>query len=143
MIFTCLGALGAKKHDVALVIFPPLLMGITAYLVKMLKRTPFVLSIQDLYPETAIELGMLKNEYLISLSEKLEKFLYQKSDKITVISDGFKRNLMSKGIESDKIRVIPNWVDLEFIAPAPATTTLELNVRSEINSWFCLPARWD
>jgi len=41
--------------------------------------------------------------------------LYQ----IAVISDGFKKNLMSKGIESDKIKVIPNCVDLEFIAPAP------------------------
>jgi len=127
MVSTFFGALGAKKHDVALVISPPLLMGITAYAVRMLKRTPLVLSIQDLYPETAIELGMLKNEYLISLSEKLEKFLYQKSGKVAVISEGFKRNLMNKGVESDKIGVIPNWVDLEFIIPAPR----ENHIRTE------------
>jgi colanic acid biosynthesis glycosyl transferase WcaI len=118
MVATCLGGLGTNKHDAALVMSPPLLMGITAYTVKMLKNTPFVLSVQDLYPETAIELGMLKNKYLINLSQKLEKFLYQKSDKIAVISDGFKKNLISKGIDSDKIEVIHNWVDLEFITPS-------------------------
>jgi len=119
MISTCFGAFAAKEYDVALVISPPLLMGITAYIVKRFKGTPFVLSIQDLYPETAIELGMLKNRYLISLSKKMEKFLYQKSDQIAVISDGFKKNLMSKSVESSKIKVIPNWVDLGFITPAP------------------------
>lgn len=104
-----------NKYDVILVTSPPLFIGITAYVLSRLKRIPYVFEVRDLWPESAIETGVLKNKLLIKLSYWLEKFLYKKAKRINVLTPAFKDVLINqKGIPPEKIIFIPNAADLEM-----------------------------
>ena len=98
---------------------PPLTNGASAYLLGRLRGVPFISNIQDIYPDVAIRMGVMKNPAVIAAYKKLEKFVYAHSAAITVISEGFRQNLMAKGVPSDKIEVIPNFIDAAFVAPHP------------------------
>jgi len=118
-ISSILGALFSGKHDVIFTIFPPPLVGIPTYITGLAKRIPFVLSVQDIWPELPVSLGEIKNKYLIKFLEIVEALSYKWSESILVISNGFKRRLEEKGVLKDKIHVVPNWVDVDFITPGP------------------------
>ena len=98
---------------------PPLTNGISAYLLGKLRGVPFISNIQDIYPDVAIRMGVMKNPAAISGYKKLEQFVYKHSRAITVISEGFRRNLTAKGVPADKISVIPNFIDAAFVLPHP------------------------
>ncbi|MBK8316673.1 MAG: glycosyltransferase [Acidobacteria bacterium] len=72
---------------------------------------------QDIWPEVAVKLGVLRGRRLIAFFERLEKFIYRRSARIFAISDEFRQNLVRKGIDPEKIEVIPNFVDTDFITP--------------------------
>lgn len=98
---------------------PPLTNGASAFLLGRLRGVPFISNIQDIYPDVAIRMGVMKNPFVIAAYKKLEKFVYAHSAAITVISEGFRQNLMAKGVPSDKIEVIPNFIDAAFVTPHP------------------------
>jgi len=98
---------------------PPLTNGISAYLLGKLRGVPFVANIQDIYPDVAIRMGVMKNPAAIAGYKKLEQFVYAHARAITVISEGFRSNLSAKGVPSDKISVIPNFIDAAFVTPHP------------------------
>jgi glycosyltransferase involved in cell wall biosynthesis len=106
-----IGGLWSGGQDVLYVYSPPLLLGLTAYVLSRLKGIPFVFNVQDIYPEIAVEHGVLRNQRLIRLLERFEVFVYGKAAHVTVISEGFKRNLVGKGVAAERISVIPNWVE--------------------------------
>ncbi|MGH2413973.1 MAG: glycosyltransferase family 4 protein, partial [Microcystaceae cyanobacterium] len=84
-----------------------------------LYRVPVVLNLQDILPDAAVHVGLLTNKKMIRVFQWLEKFAYRTAKKISVIADGFTRNLLSKGVCDKKIVEIPNWVDVDFIKPSP------------------------
>lgn len=108
-----------KRGDVVFLRTPPLQLGLTGYLAKKLRRTRILLSVQDIHPDLAIESGILKNRWAIKFAEALEKWVYRVSDAIVVISEGFRQNLLAKGVDSAKLTIIPNWVDTDFLKPLP------------------------
>ncbi len=100
------------KYDVILVTSPPLFVGITAYILSLFKRIPFVFEIRDLWPESAIDTGVLKNKQIISFAYWFEKFIYKKSKLINVLTPAFRDKLIQdKNIPSEKIIFIPNAAD--------------------------------
>lgn len=105
--------------DVMWVYHPPLTVGIPAWWIGLLRRVPFVYEIQDMWPETVITSGMLSHGVAIQLLGRLAQFVYRQAAAISVISPGFKRNLMTKGVPEEKIHVIPNWADEEIYRPVP------------------------
>jgi len=107
------------RHDVILAPSPPLTVGITACVLSKRWKTPYVYNVQDIFPEVAVELGVLRNPTLIRFFEWLERLVYDKAAAISVLSEGFRRNVLSKGVCAQKIRVIPNLVDVEYIRPMP------------------------
>ncbi|WGV26185.1 glycosyltransferase family 4 protein [Halotia branconii] len=107
------------RPDVILSTSPSLPVCVPAALLGWLRACPVVLNLQDILPEAAVHVGLLKNKLLIKLFARLEKFAYRSASKISVIADGFVENLLSKGVASDKIEQIPNWVDVNFIRPLP------------------------
>jgi glycosyltransferase involved in cell wall biosynthesis len=109
------GGLSLKDFDVILVYSPPLPLGITGIWLGRIKNCPVIINIQDLYPQTVIDLGLLKNRVLIWVSRKMERFIYKNSDVLTVHSEGNKKYLISYGVARHKIKVINNWVDTELI----------------------------
>jgi len=107
------------KHDVILVPSPPLSNGVIAAFLSLLRGTPFVYNVQDIWPDVAVRAGVLKNRTIIQLLKKMESFVYKRAAGITVISEGFKRNLLGKGVPEKKISVIPNFIDIDFVTPHP------------------------
>jgi len=95
-----------------------------AHLTKKLKKVKIVLNVQDIHPDLSIESGILKNSLAIKLAKGFEKWVYKNSEKIIVISEGFRRNLLEKGMEPSKLQVIPNWVDTDFLRPLPKDNLL-------------------
>ena len=112
-------ALKGKRPDVILLTAPPLPVSLPAALLGRIHRTPVVLNLQDILPDAAVHVGLLKNPKLIRVFEVLEKFAYQNATKISVIADGFAENLRKKNVPEEKIEQIPNWVDVDFIRPMP------------------------
>jgi colanic acid biosynthesis glycosyl transferase WcaI len=112
-------ALKGKRPDIILLTAPPLPVALPAAFLGWIHRCPVVLNLQDILPDAAVHVGLLKNRKLIRIFEILEKFAYRTATKISVIADGFVDNLRSKGVPAQKIVQIPNWVDVDFIRPLP------------------------
>ncbi|MEA5568749.1 glycosyltransferase family 4 protein [Anabaena sp. UHCC 0399] len=112
-------ALFGWRPDVILSTSPSLPVCVPAALLGWLRGCPVVLNLQDILPEAAIHVGLLKNKWLIKIFSVLEKFAYRSATKVSVIADGFVENLLSKGVPQEKIEQIPNWVDVNFIRPLP------------------------
>jgi colanic acid biosynthesis glycosyl transferase WcaI len=108
------------KQDLIMCTSPPLLLGASIGSFSWLRGVPFVFNVQDIYPDAAVLMGILRNPALIALSRRLERFVYWRAALVTVISGTAKQNLQDKGVPEAKIAVIPNWVDVEFIRPLPA-----------------------
>ncbi|QLE56232.1 glycosyltransferase family 4 protein [Nostoc sp. TCL26-01] len=119
VVTSFLPALFGWRPDVILSTSPSLPVCVPASLLGWLRACPVVLNLQDILPEAAIHVGLLKNKWLIKVFSILEKFAYRSATKISVIADGFVDNLVSKGVSPDKIEQIPNWVDVNFIRPLP------------------------
>jgi len=116
-VSSLIAAMSLKSHDILFVVNQPLTLGPVGWLVKTVKRTRFVFNVQDIYPDVAVIMGVLKNRTVISFLRHLERFTYNKADCITVIAETFKKNLLSKGISDDKIKILPNWIDTDEIIP--------------------------
>jgi colanic acid biosynthesis glycosyl transferase WcaI len=121
---TALGPIFCDSADVMWVYQPPLTVGIPAVWISLLRRIPFVYEIQDMWPETLAATGMMTSTPAARLMSRLAKLIYRQAIAITVISPGFKDNLVSKGVPADKIHVIPNWADEEIYRPVPRDEAL-------------------
>jgi len=116
---TILNALTLRKGDILFLRTPPLQLGLTGFLAAKFRRVRVVLSVQDIHPDLSIESGILRNRSAIRFAQGLEKWVYRISDHIIVIGEGFLKNLLDKGVPRDKMSVIPNWVDTDFLTPLP------------------------
>lgn len=112
-------ALMGWRPDVILLTVPGLPVCVPAALLGWIYRVPVVLNLQDILPDAAVHVGLLTNKKMIGVFQRLEKFAYRIAKKITVIADGFTKNLLEKKVSLDKIVEIPNWVDINFIKPLP------------------------
>ncbi|MGJ8684769.1 MAG: glycosyltransferase family 4 protein [Nonlabens sp.] len=104
------------KHDVILVTSPPLFVGITAYILSVFKRLPFVFEVRDLWPESAIDTGVLKSKPIIKFAYWFEAFMYKKAKLINVLTPAFRTKLIEKGVPEKKILFIPNAADFSLAA---------------------------
>lgn len=103
------------KYDCIIVTSPPLMVGIPGLLLSRWRRIPLVLEIRDLWPESAIEMGVLTNKWLIHLAHKFEKYLYRKAQLINVLTPAFRERLIrDKGVDPYKIVMIPNAADFRW-----------------------------
>jgi len=119
MSASLLGPVLCGPADLMWVYHPPLTVGIPAWLIGLLRWVPFIFEIQDMWPETLPVSGMVSNERVLRCVGRLADFVYKRAAAITVMSPGFKRNLVHKGVPADKIHVIPNWADEEIYRPVP------------------------
>jgi colanic acid biosynthesis glycosyl transferase WcaI len=114
-------AISRPRPDVVLAMSPPLTLGLAGWAAARLRRAPFVFNIQDVFPDVAVELGVITNAALIRVASWLERFTYLRSDAVTVLSDDLRDNVAGKvgAHHPERVRVIPNFVDTEHIRPAP------------------------
>jgi glycosyltransferase involved in cell wall biosynthesis len=103
------------KQDLILVTSPPLFVGITAYLIAKFRRIPIVFEIRDLWPETAIDTGVITNKAVIKLAYWFEAFIYKNARLINVLTPAFRQTLIEKkGVPAEKVIFIPNAADFSL-----------------------------
>lgn len=115
-----IGAQDALSCNVMLIVSTPPIQGAMAALIKRFRRDhiPFVYSLQDIFPDSLVGSGLAKKGGLLwKIGRALENFTYQNADRIIVISEDFKKNIMAKGVPEEKIEVIYNWVDEKAVLP--------------------------
>lgn len=101
-----------KEFDILFVTSTPPIQPIVAILLKKIRKKPFIYNLQDIFPDSLVSTNLVKkNGLLWKLGRVIENFTYHNSNKIIVISEDFKRNIMAKGVPENKIEVIYNWVD--------------------------------
>lgn len=108
-----------KNVDVVISTSPQFFCGMTGYWVSRLKRTPWVLEIRDLWPESIIAVGAIRERALIRFLEGLETFLYRHADHLVSVTHSFKKHIMRRGVPGERISVITNGADLEQYGPLP------------------------
>ncbi|WP_040411710.1 glycosyltransferase family 4 protein [Desulfosporosinus sp. OT] len=107
----------AGKQDVLFFESPPLFLGITALVYGWLTRTRIIMNISDLWPESAVALGLVNSRWMIRAAEGLEKLLYRKAWKISSQTEGIRTSLVQRGVPEDKVTFLPNGVNLDLFAP--------------------------
>jgi len=105
------GLFMAKRADVIYAYHPPLTVGITASLVRLIRRIPVVYDIQDMWPDTLRATGMINNLRALKTVELVCQWVYRRVDHIVVLSPGFKHLLLQGGVPEAKVEVIYNWAD--------------------------------
>lgn len=99
----------AKRPDIIYAYHPPLTVGIAASLIRIMRGVPVVYDIQDMWPDTLRASGMFSNERALRVVSWVCDWLYKRVDHLVVLSPGFKRLLIQRGVPEKKIDVILNW----------------------------------
>jgi len=108
------GAKYIEKQDVIITESPPLFLGWSGYILSKLKGAKFIFNVSDLWPESAVKLGVLNNKLFIKMSTWLEEFCYRKASAVTGQTKGIVDNITSRGFDKKKVHLITNGVDAEF-----------------------------
>lgn len=82
------------------------------------RKVPFIYNLQDIFPDSLVTTGLARKDSLLyRIGSKIEKKTYQYADKIIVISNSMRKNILDKGVPESKIKVIPNWIDTSKVVP--------------------------
>ncbi len=87
-------------------------------------RVPFVMEVRDLWPAIFVDLGVLRNPWLIRMLEMLELWLYRLADRVVTVTQSFRQNLIDRGVSPDKVVNIPNGADVDYWTPRPGDPQL-------------------
>jgi colanic acid biosynthesis glycosyl transferase WcaI len=113
-----------RRADVVLAMSPPLSLGLTGWLVGVVRGAPLVFNVQDIFPDAAVRTGAIRNRRVIALAAWLERITYRRAAAVTVLSEDLRRNVAAKAGDGrgDTVHVISNFVDTDAIQPLPRMT---------------------
>ena len=112
VFFATINFLRAGRQDCIVILSPPLLLGLLGVAFKWLWGAQLVFHIQDLQPDAALSLGMVKPGLLIKTLQKIELFIYKHSTWVATITRGMRERLLAKGVPSAKLGLYYNWIDV-------------------------------
>ena len=115
-----LGWRAAGPADVVVVSSPTFFSILSGWLLARLKRARFVVEVRDLWPAIFVELGVLRDRRVIGLLERFELAAYAAADQVVVVSEGFRDNLIGRGVPPQKVHTIRNGVDPRRFGPEAA-----------------------
>ncbi|MBA4495359.1 glycosyltransferase family 4 protein [Paenactinomyces guangxiensis] len=114
-----LAGLLKKRPDVLIASSPHLFTAFAGWMLSRIKRCPFVFEVRDLWPDSLIKMGGLKNKYIARVLTWMESFLYQNADQIIVLTEHQRKFIADKGIDPSKIHLIPNGIVVGSWKPDP------------------------
>ena len=137
-----LASLRGGRVDAVIAMSPPLTMGLTGWGTHLVRRGPLIFNIQDVFPDAAVETGAISNKAIIALARWLERTSYHRAAAVTVLSDDLRDNVAAKVRPSTarRVRVIPNFVDTDFIRPQDRMTALRRELGIGSRPSCCTPA---
>ncbi len=124
MVTGFLAALKEERPDVIAATSPQFFTAVAGWAAAGVRRIPFVFELGDLWPASIAAVGVMEKSFALGLIEKLELFLYRRSDAIAALTGSFKDNLVGRGIDGGKIAVVINGVDLARYSPRPRDEAL-------------------
>ncbi|SKB36655.1 glycosyltransferase family 4 protein [Macellibacteroides fermentans] len=108
------------KIDTLFLASTPPIQGAIGSIIKKVRKIPFIYNLQDIFPDSMVGTGLTnKNSIVWIIGRLIENFTYKHADKIIVISEDFKKNIMAKGVPEEKIVVVYNWVDQNAVVNVP------------------------
>jgi glycosyltransferase involved in cell wall biosynthesis len=113
---------------------PPLFTGASGLLISILKRIPLIFEVRDIWPESAVALGELTNPTAIKWATWLEEACYKRAQKIVVVTQGIHTRLEQRGIQPEKLALVPNGANTElfqFRAEARDRIRTQLNLEDK------------
>ena len=110
-----------KRPDVILTPSPPLTSGLLAILLAKLKGAKTIYNVQEIYPDLLINLGHLKNTFLINFLKRLERFVYNSSNAVTTIDKQFYNTIKPRIKQESNLHIIPNFVDTDLYVTESST----------------------
>jgi len=110
-------ALRARPYDIVVATSTPLTVAIPALAAKWVARRKVIFEVRDVWPDAAIDAGVLKSRALIWLARKLEIMTYRHLDHIVPLSTGMEDNIHRKGVPRNKMTMLPNCSDLALFDP--------------------------
>jgi glycosyltransferase involved in cell wall biosynthesis len=113
------------RADVIVGTSPQFFTPCAALVVSWLRWRPFVFELRDLWPDSIVAVGAMRETAAIRALRKLEYFLYRRASRIVSVTQSFKRVLTGNGIDPEKIAIVPNGVDLDAYIPGPKPSELE------------------
>jgi glycosyltransferase involved in cell wall biosynthesis len=123
LVFMVASIVQAPPHmqgtDVIVASSPTLFAVVSALVMSLRLKVPFVFEVRDLWPSIFVDLGVIRSRLLIGLLERLELFLYRRARAVVTVTRAFAEDIARRGIERAKLHVIPNGVDLEAFRPEP------------------------
>ena len=123
-IFASLAGIFLPRFDALVVESPPLFDGFAGLVLSRLKKAPYVFNVADLWPDTAVQLGMLRNPRLISLAKRFELLLYRRAALVLAVTRGICDAICRDGIEASKVILFRNAVDTQFFSPTKKDSEL-------------------
>jgi len=123
MVSGFLAGLFQKKPDVIVATSPQFFCACAGWALSAVRRKPFIFELRDIWPASITAVGAMKESFAIRMLEKIEMFLYRRADSIIAVTHAFKKELVERGIDSNKIDVARNGVDLTKYAPADGKDT--------------------
>jgi len=114
MISGTVAGLLVARPDVIYVWHPPLTVAVAAAVIGALRRVPFVLDVQDIWPEAVIASGLLREGLTAKFLRRVERWVYARASRILVVTEGARRNLTAKGVPQGKVVTLPNWISVEI-----------------------------
>lgn len=111
MLSAPIASLLAPRFDVIYVWHPPLSVGVAAAIIARMRRVRFIYDVQDIWPESAILSGLLRDGALVRFMGRLERWIYRRADHLLVVTPGARENLEAKGVPREKISVAKHWID--------------------------------
>ncbi len=114
--------------DVIFIESPPLFTGLAVLVYTRVKRAPYIFNVSDIWPQSAVELGALRNPVAMKLAEMLELHLYRRAARVSVVTPGMLERLAKRGVPRDKLVLLTNGVDTDVFHPSPPNTQLARNL---------------
>jgi glycosyltransferase involved in cell wall biosynthesis len=129
-----LGWRASGPADVVVVSSPTFFSILSGWLLARLKRAKYVIEIRDLWPAIFVELGVLTNRRIIGVLERLELAAYAAADQVVVVSEGFRADLIRRGVPPEKVHTIRNGVDLERFTSLPESSRDRDGLRARLGA---------
>ena len=103
--------------DCMYVFLPPPTTGLAACFLALAKRAPFLCDVRDIWPDAVVASGMMGEGKVVNAISSVQKFIHKRAKRIAVPSPGYRKNLIGKGVDPDKIAIVPHWADTEVYKP--------------------------